>query len=148
MPQHLQQHVCQGLHHLSGYNHLAKFTSSEPSQRTKINLFTAILFLASCSMPITISQKVNITGLGWIGNVKCMIDRKKKSHGGSSIQCEEFFSLCSYAERTQGPKFPRTNTLHPERQTNKQKSICNHLQCIDIWTGPQQASNTCSLFYN
>ena len=31
--------------------------SFEPSQRAKINLFTAIPFLASCSMLINISQK-------------------------------------------------------------------------------------------
>ena len=30
-------------------------------------------------------------------------------HGGSSTECDEFFSLCGQAEKNQGPKFPRTN---------------------------------------
>ena len=113
----------------------------------------------------TFHKKVNITGLGWMGNVKYIIDRKKKSqsisHGGSSTQCDEIFSLCGYAERIQGPKFPRTysswkcslvDTLVKwlfflkGKQTNKQNSTCNNLQCNNILMGPQQSSN--SPFYN
>ena len=57
------------------------------------------------------TKKVNITGLGLIGNVKYMIERKRKSqsisHGGSSTQCDEIFSLCSYAERgSRNQNFP------------------------------------------
>ena len=89
-----------------------------------------------------------------IGNVKYMMDRKRKSqsisHGGSSTQCDEIFSLCSYAERgSRDQNFPEpiflgnvvSSTLFflQGRQTN---SICNHLQCNNILMGPQQSSNS------
>ena len=66
-----------------------------------MNLFIAVLFLASCSMPINVSQKkVNIAGLGWIGNVKYFIDKKKESQ--SIIALEDLAPSFSPSTAMQG----------------------------------------------
>ena len=127
--------------------------SFEPPQRAEINLFIAILFLGIlCNADQNFTKKVNITGLGWIVKAKYIIDRKKKSqsisHGGSSTQCDEFLSLCGYAERIQAPKFPRTNNsrecslvdkivkwhfLLKGKQTNKIQNAIIYSVLISWW---------------
>ena len=90
---------------------ISRLWSFEPSQRAEINLIIAILFLASCSVLINISQKSKHYW-PWLDRQCQILHRQKEgvpehnSLGGSSTQ---FFSFYSYAGRIQGPKFPRTN---------------------------------------
>ena len=105
-----------------------------------------------CNADQNFTKKVNITGLGWIVKAKYIKDRKKKSqsisHGGSSTQCDEFLSLCGYAERIQAPKFPRTNNsrecslvdkivkwhfLLKGKQTNKIQNAIIYSVLISWW---------------
>ena len=83
---------------LSTTSHASSF---EPPQRAEINLFIAILFLASCAMQINISQKSK--------HYWPWLDSQSQIHNRQKEEVPEQLALHGYAERIQAPKFPRTN---------------------------------------